>query len=1619
VNRSINEIDNRVNAEEETKDTRVARLPDKQNASDEKRKRDAAEADITTESKHSNAPGTQQKKAKNDENDIEAPAEQQSRRAKSVSAASNREQTANTANKEPENSNAVLPVRALVSSLAQLSTDMMVTDVLLAGAIAIAHLDTCATHCFLSGNISKKLAKRGYPPLVSKVNYNVEQGQPLCSTSKVHVIPLAISRNNGSQATWEAILFVVADCGADVIIGYPTLRMGGIVDYNPPENHAALLQAISYSSLPQPTELQEAARHILGRRGAYKYGPPSNGKTVAFSLEDPLKDLNLGVSKSMRTELQQNPVQVKSKPKFAPIAALTEAEPYGKNPVLPEEVLEALTLLKNLAEDNAPAYTATQIREVEERLKANRPQWAKCLTMQHLEEISDKETEGILNQMMDKPRWQTSIFQTAMHIDTTCDFKEFEIEQKPGRDMWNPPQPKLYRSPSAKSITEEWLDGLLNNKKCRESNATHPAPVTIVEKPPRDPRVCINYINRNHRSEIPIYPMPDVWDFLEEAAGFDHYCSFDMAKMFTQFRIKEAHKHLAAFITPRGVYEPNVVMFGLAGAPQHAVREVGGGMAKDPRTNGIKFTEWALDQNAKGVTPPYELCPITKVVKGSRLRPFIDDVFIRSNHTAGMVKLVELFFEFCEAHNLILSRKKANLMKKCLKTLGFVVSKEGKHLDPSRIISLLEMTLPRSKETLHSMLSSFTFVRMFIPNFALIAAPLYEATKGIVWKGPHSGKAQGIKIIDPDFEWTEQMMRAYDQLKSALLEAPILVSPDWNLPLFLSVDASMRGEGWVLWQLIATSDGIKVAVAILYGSRKYSDTERKWETTRQEATAIRSALEDVQEYVFGQHFYLFSDHLNLRFMHNSINRAVLRMRDFLAQFNMTVVHCPGAWNNADSISRLEIDKLPTEEASNLNSATEGIIRDEGIQSFSIGTCTSLDFPQDDDMAVLVTNKHMNDTTQVHILKTVAQCDMCPCHNTCLLCNLDGEIDETHSETSDTTDESVEVLKTNASEPRASAWEGDGLEPVIHQILTNLGCDIALCEAHIESALKWNSHKCDYPSEIDLPIQRDILDEEEIGWCETIDRSTVEAVTVETKCCLAKTRSQSQRENSLDTLAEESQSQPTTEPTPSQPTRDVFLGCKTRRPTQTTPADFRMAAIPIPMIEDFRAIHNDTSGHHGLDFSYRKLLKRCGSKWANERGQATKIKEQLKIFLDGCPTCQKLRGLRDRIKCKHSFIVSRPFLEISYDFIVFKRPDKNGNRYLLVAIDNFGKLVEMKPVEHRDAETVAKFLLEIQSRYGSCARLRSDREGAFVGQIITKLNENRGTEPTPCIPYRPEANSICERQNAIIMFHLMALVLGCNLGKKDKVAWSDLVPMVFSIVNNTPKNPLGISPLSLVYGVFANYDRPLLNPITANAEGAVSNPVDYVDALIAWQTKLLELTEDIQSQHFQKLDKKLNSKQNHRTFNVGDFVLQQKDATHISGKPSCRWIGPFLVTDRRENDPSHPVLDLMNLTDMTVKEAAADDCRQFNTSWFEEDTMLPELTKIAAADLDEYVVEKILSHRPEGETRTQPLSKYFFLVQWEDFDEPTWEPYSGVRNLEPMDSYSDQHPNLKIPISSSS
>ena len=1489
---------------------------------------------------------------------------------------------------------------------------------------------------------------------------------------------------------------------------------------------------------------------------------------------------------ALNTDVSVNTIKIKKKK--GETNALTAAEPYGINPPLDDEVLEALRTLKILSETLPENYyTPEQLKEVQTNLAVNRPEWGSCLTLRHLEHTFDENVKHEIENMMDST-YKETVFGKSLREPARV--AQFEINQKPGQDDWTPQKARRFKNPLMYDVVDAHLDWQIVDGLLSTSYAVRPAVITVVEKEGRAPRTCCDYRLRNGRTEVPTYPMPDIGEHIDDSIGYKYYCSFDMAKMFNQIEIKKEHRDLAAFITHRGVFSPHRVQFGLAGGPQHAVREVGGLMVQDNLTNGVDYTTWAKQRNAEGQAPPYEICKHTKVVRGSKLTPFIDDVFLKSNHPEGIVKQTELLFEFCKKHHLLLSRKKANICKTHLKMLGMVVSREGKHLDPSRIVSLLEAPLPKSKETLQSLLCSYNFVRQFIPDFSSIAAPLYDATRGIIWKGKGSGKSLNIHKEDPSFTFTEDMTRAYAQLRAALLSAPILVTPRWDLPLFLSVDASIRGEGWVLWQLLPTSAaGPKVAVAILYGSRKYNETEAAWETTRQEANAIKDAITDVEDYIFGQQFYLFSDHLNLRWMHNSVNRAVVRMRNMLSQYNMQVVHCPGLWNNADSHSRLETHEQVINTAANLNSATVATMREGAGLIFSTGTDTSEDNLLD---GVRKEASQKNSKSQPTVLLTQTHnTNECRATN-CAWCNEMPDL----GDNSDSEDESEEEdLKPFADTrcfhtsseaqllPRSPYLEkewGAIISQAMNAAESTISPDLAICEAN-----NWN-----FALDARLPILQPCLtdtlpavdeqDVEDLQWCPRIVR-TAYAHRIATRSVKEKetgvrftseslfdkgmkgshgskvTRPSEQEEqpirvvgnepgSNLEAECEERQQQlpnwescapagaPPTAATadsfnPMTPndssnytTEKVFIpekslgipgidrqskslnfntekgsmlkkkikpkfqpGCsndanellqgvacdsasedvnwrtskptqpeclqsqdirvqvlrgqptrrvvqldalptpskevKTKRTTetQTSPADFRAAQVKVPGEIDFAAVHGDLQGHHGLDYTYRKLFVTCGSKWANERGLATKVKNDLKNWLQGCPACQKVKDLREKVKCKHSFIVSRPFLEVSYDIIVFTTGDKNGNRYIIVAIDNFTKLVELKATKHKDAETVAQFLLEIASRYGRIARLRSDRDPAFTSLIVTYLNKIRNVESVLCVAYHPQANSICERQNAIIMQQLMAMCVSCELGAETKATWSDLVPFVFSVINNTPKNPLGISPLAMIYGIFANYERPLLPP--SYQVGQESNPVDYVDDLFKFQTLLLEAAEKIQEEHLTKYAAKYYKQRNEkhadqpRAFQQGDFVLIKKTATGIASKLAPRYLGPKLVLERKNNDDTHPVLELMDLTDMKVSQAAAEDCKIFNTGWFEEPTMIQELTKLAASDKEEFIVETICGHLPKGSKRSKPLNTYMFLVKWKDFSESenTWEPWTNLKELEPYVEYARANPLLNL------
>ena len=1445
--------------------------------------------------------------------------------------------------------------------------NVCVRKILLGNAVVDGHLDTCATHCFVSSRYSRGMSERGNHPLPVKP-FPVGQGNPLPDVKEVHISSIWLISEEGQLVGLDAVLFLVCNTGADILIANNVLEYLGIFRYKPPSGYEQMLEKAS-RSIPSSMPLDFTTDSL---DKIIREGKCMMTKTIGMNYSMPeichhnLPELNSSHSKPGEPGTddgnQLKKLSLKSRQELRSKKIQEAANlVVGKEPPFKNEIAQALDLLRRIAEEPTDSlFSQQQLDQLQKDLSINRPEWFRCLTPAHTQTTSEEAlwAKHKIEEMMDSQFRETVFGKT---LEQPCSFPPFEIHLLPNSKPERSMQPRRFKDPKITKLIDDWTDNLIKEKLIQKSTTPVASPVTVVLKKNREPRICIDYRERNARTNTPVFPMPDVHDFLDDAAGFKIYCSFDCTKMFNQYEIVPEHRHLAAFMTQKGTFEPTRILFGLTGGPQHAVRSVRPALREHEFTNGVAFTKWAIEQNNLGEEPPYQIDPETGIVPGSQLDIFIDDCRIKANTPKAMVKLCELWFRFCEEKRLILSRKKAKICLTYLPLLGFVVSSEGKHLDPKRISSLLEVPRPTSKEGLHALLCSYNFVRMFVPNFSSIAAPLYAATKGIIWKGPGSGRSKGTREFDPEFQWTEILDRGLRQLQDALLAAPVLVVPDYNKALFLSVDASLKGEGWVLWQ-ISELNSQTIPLAIHYGSYKYNDPESTWEVTRQEAHAIQSALYDCWDYLFHCHFYLLTDHRNLTFVSDSANRAVIRIRHFMQQFNMTVVHVPGDWNNpADGLSRLDLQK----QTESCNVSSTSMEAKEGFNKVSRGVDAT------------ATPMLLDDNDQVKMVSATVLCTMTDTtglcqRGECLLCNpgLVEELDEVCSLLSSGSPETEIRESLQGVNPMLDRLGWEILEETLSELSDAQAQALISRASHEIEAIDWNRN---------LRTARNSSSGEE---ADQVSPDQDESGVTVTQGALGST---SKHIDGVSGLPDQS--------------------------TQTTPADFRAARCYFPHLQDFKAIHNGEEGHHGFAHTFRKLLTRFGSTWAEDQQSSKDIKRELKEFIENCPVCQKVRGLQDKVKSKHSFILSRPFLESSYDFIVFDKADRNNNRYIIVIVDNFTKLVEMKAVPDRGAEGVALFLLEVKSRYGPIHRLRSDREKAFTSQVISKLNEFTGSTVLPCVAYHPQANSICERQNQIIMNHLRGLVYSAKLGTDSMFAWSDLLPFVYSIVNNTPKLPLTISPLSMIYGIFSNYEAPLLQP--RPTEG-ISNPVDFVDGLVEWQTRLLEKAEEIQSRHYGKFV--LNSSAN-RCFQEGDFVLQLKKSTGVRGKLVTRWIGPKLVLSRRDNDPSHSVLDLFDLVDSKLHEASIDDCRLFKTGWFDEETMLQDMKQLAALDKEEYEVEAILEHKPEGAQRAHGIkpTDYWFRVKWAGFsdDENSWEPYSALKDLQPLEEYLTKFPNLKL------
>nr|GEZ08575.1 hypothetical protein [Tanacetum cinerariifolium] len=143
----------------------------------------------------------------------------------------------------------------------------------------------------------------------------------------------------------------------------------------------------------------------------------------------------------------------------------------------------------------------------------------------------------------------------------------------------------------------------------------------------------------------------------------------------------------------------------------------------------------------------------------------------------------ERMLKRCEDTNFCQNWKKSHFMVKESIVLGHKISKNGIEIDKAKVDVIAKSPHPTTVKGIRSFLGHAGFYRRFIKDFSKITRSMTRLLEK-----------------DTSFFFSKKCVEAFQTLKRKLTEAPILISPNWNMSFELMCDASEFAIGAVLWK---------------------------------------------------------------------------------------------------------------------------------------------------------------------------------------------------------------------------------------------------------------------------------------------------------------------------------------------------------------------------------------------------------------------------------------------------------------------------------------------------------------------------------------------------------------------------------------------------------------------------------------------------------------------------------------------------------------------------------------------------------------------------------------------------------------------------------------------------
>ena len=375
------------------------------------------------------------------------------------------------------------------------------------------------------------------------------------------------------------------------------------------------------------------------------------------------------------------------------------------------------------------------------------------------------------------------------------------------KDRNEPPiaVPPYRTRPEMREVIDNQTFEMIADGLVQPSKSSFSAPILLARKKCGGWRYLTDFRKINDKCNKIVYPLPRIEDSIQKLDNPQFFTSLDLLKGFWQLPIHPDDRKFFAFSTESMHLEYLVAPMGAKNSPS---------------------TLSALMQLVlRGL-------PVQHVIS------YLDDIVIATSNMEDHLLYLDKVLTALEGAGLKLNPAKCHIAQDSIVCLGHKLSKLGVSPDPSNVDKIKAWDAPQNAKKLKTFLGLTGYYRHFVKDYSKIAQPLTDLTHD-----------------DVKWDWRPEHQQAFEHLRNILISDQIMSYPDFTKPFVIKSDASLSAIGYVLTQLVDGKERV-----ISYGSKKLSDTQKKWSTFDREWWALLCAIRANQHYLRHSKFTAITDH---------------------------------------------------------------------------------------------------------------------------------------------------------------------------------------------------------------------------------------------------------------------------------------------------------------------------------------------------------------------------------------------------------------------------------------------------------------------------------------------------------------------------------------------------------------------------------------------------------------------------------------------------------------------------------------------------------------------------------------------------------------------------------------